>query len=62
VARQLPFYYTLGFPIELALGQHASRAEALRLLAVEWGWVVVFLAAALALWRVGMKRWNAYGA
>jgi ABC-2 type transport system permease protein len=62
VARHLPFYYTLGFPIELALNQHPDRAEALRLLAVEWGWVAVFLVAALALWRVGLKRWNAYGA
>lgn len=62
VARHLPFYYTLGYPIELALGQHASRADALRLLAVEWGWVLVFLVGALWLWRAGIKRWNAYGA
>jgi ABC-2 type transport system permease protein len=60
-SRALPFYYTLGFPIEVMLGLH-SRADALRALAVEWGYVVGLFAAARWLWALGMRRFNAYGA
>jgi ABC-2 type transport system permease protein len=61
VSRALPFYYTLGFPIELMLGLH-DRAGAATALALEWAWVGFFFLLSMALWRRGMKRWNAYGA
>jgi len=60
-ARRLPFYAMNGFPVELILGMQ-SRASALRHLAVEWIYVAAFFAATMALWRVGMRRYNAYGA
>jgi ABC-2 type transport system permease protein len=60
-ARALPFYAMNGFPIELMLGLR-TRAEALRSLALEWAYVAAFLVATAALWRAGMKRYNAYGA
>ncbi len=61
LVKALPFYYTLGFPIEVMLGMH-SRADALARLGVEWGWAVAFFALTWWLWRRGMKRFNAYGA
>lgn len=61
LSRALPFYYTLGFPIEVMLGLH-TRAAALRALAVEWAYVLGLYLLVRWLWRVGMKRFNAYGA
>lgn len=57
----LPFYYTLGFPIELMLGLH-TRASALRALGIEWAYVAGLYLLVRVMWRAGMKRWSAYGA
>ncbi|MSP63034.1 MAG: ABC transporter permease [Myxococcales bacterium] len=59
--RALPFYYQLGFPIELMLGLLDRRA-ALRGLAIEWAYVAFFYLLATRLWRLGMRRFGAYGA
>jgi ABC-2 type transport system permease protein len=61
LTKALPFYYMLGFPIELILGLH-SRSDALMRLGVEWAWVLAFALLTALLWRRGMKRFNAYGA
>lgn len=61
LVKVLPFYYTLGFPIELMLGMHPAH-EALVSLAVEWAWVIFFALLTRLMWRLGMKRFNAYGA
>lgn len=56
----LPFRQMLAFPVENVLGM-VDRRQALIDLALQWGWVALFLALALALWRAGMKRFGAYG-
>jgi ABC-2 type transport system permease protein len=61
VLHGLPFYYMVGFPIEVLLGHH-SRGEVLRGLGVEYAWVALLLTSTLLLWRAGIRRWNAYGA
>jgi ABC-2 type transport system permease protein len=61
VVRLLPFYYQNGFPIELVLGHH-DRAAALRGLGIEMAYVVGLLLLLAWVWRLGIRRWNAYGA
>ena len=59
VAR-LPFRYMLAFPVENLIGL-LSRERALRELGVQWAYVLGFGLAALWLWRIGLKRFAAYG-
>jgi ABC-2 type transport system permease protein len=56
----LPFRYQLGLPVELATGMHALP-EALALLAGQWAWAAAFMVLSLTLWRVGVRRFQAYG-
>jgi len=56
----LPFRYLLSFPIEVLLGS-LSRGEALRNLGVQWAYAAGFLGVALAVWRAGLRRYQAYG-
>jgi ABC-2 type transport system permease protein len=60
LARGLPFRYMLGFPVELVIGRVAG-AEAGRELAVQWLWVALAIAGALAVWRRGIRRFEAFG-
>lgn len=60
VTAWLPFRYQLGLPVELMTGVH-SLPEALALLARQWAWAGAFLVASLALWRVGVRRFQAFG-
>jgi ABC-2 type transport system permease protein len=60
VASWLPFRYMLEFPVQTLTGM-TTRATALRDLGVQWGFVAIFLVAALALWRAGVKRFEAFG-
>ena len=60
-ASYTPFRYMLAFPVELAIGQ-LDASEALEQLAAQWIFVVVLVAGALALWRRGIRRYEAYGA
>jgi len=60
VALVLPFRFLLSFPVELALGR-VDRAQALLLLAAQWGYVAVALLATRTLWRAGLRRYAAYG-
>jgi ABC-2 type transport system permease protein len=60
VTAWLPFRYQLGLPVELATGVHALP-EALGLLARQWAWALGFMVFSLSLWRVGVRRFQAFG-
>ncbi len=57
----LPMRYTVGFPIEVALGR-VQGAELVTGLAIQAGWTVAALAAFVLVWRAGVKRYGAVGA
>jgi ABC-2 type transport system permease protein len=61
IAGWAPFRYMLAFPVELAIGFYHSRAAALRDLALQWAWVAVIIGLALAVWRAGIRRYEAFG-
>jgi ABC-2 type transport system permease protein len=61
VANVLPFRFTLGYPVELWIGAY-DRGEAVIQLAYQWLWVLAVTAAAVAVWRRGVRRYEAYGA
>lgn len=61
IARVAPFRYMLAFPVELAIGFHEGRGDALFDLGIQWLWVVAVIGAALAVWRSGIRRYEAYG-
>jgi ABC-2 type transport system permease protein len=56
----LPFRYTVGFPVELAIGLLDPR-RALIELGVQWGYAALSCALALAAWRRGVARFAAFG-
>lgn len=56
----LPFRYMLAFPVEMVVGM-LSRAAALRQLAIQWAFVAGLLLLARAAWRLGLRRYSAYG-
>jgi ABC-2 type transport system permease protein len=60
LAHALPFWYTLGFPVETAIGK-LDVGSALHALGMQWAYVAVMLLAALAIWRAGMRRFVAFG-
>jgi ABC-2 type transport system permease protein len=62
IAFWLPFRYMLSYPVELLTGRISDPETAARLLAAQWAWVVLLTFAALALWRRGIRRFEAYGA
>jgi len=60
LARALPFRYMLAFPVEMIIGLE-SRSRALAELSVQWLFVGLLLMGALGAWRVGLRRFAAYG-
>jgi ABC-2 type transport system permease protein len=60
LARFLPFRYMLAFPVETVIGMH-GRGHALRELCVQWVFVVLLAATARLTWRLGLRRYAAYG-
>jgi ABC-2 type transport system permease protein len=56
----LPFRYQIGLPVELMTGAYGA-SDALWLLARQWMWVGISLAATVVLWRAGLRRFAAYG-
>jgi len=60
VAEILPFRYTVGFPAEVIVGLLDWR-QALAGLLVQWGYAAVTAAAALLVWRAGVRRFSAFG-
>ncbi len=61
IANVAPFRYMLAFPVELAIGMYPDRLAALRDLGVQWLWVAAVIGSALAVWRAGIRRYEAYG-
>jgi ABC-2 type transport system permease protein len=56
----LPFWYTLGFPVQTAVGLLDGPA-ALRALGFQWLYVAGMALAARAVWKSGMRRFVAFG-
>ena len=61
VAHVLPFRSTLGFPIEILMGQ-LTWSEIGFGFAVAGGWTLFFLTVYRVLWRIGLRRYEAVGA
>ena len=60
VIEWLPFRYQMDVPAGLMTGKYGLE-EGLRLLAVQWVWVVVMGTLAVGIWRHGLKRFAAFG-
>ncbi len=60
LARFLPFRYMLAFPVEMIIGMQ-SRGRAVLELGVQWAFVAFLLAAASGMWRLGLRRFAAFG-
>ncbi len=60
IARLLPFYWTVGFPTELAIGRVAP-SEALVGTAVLAGWSLVLYLVLQPVWRRGTRAYEAVG-
>ena len=58
--RSLPFFYMLGFPVETAVGMLDKQA-ALAALGVQWAYVAGMLVLAMTIWKLGMRRFVAFG-
>ena len=56
--RWLPFYSTLGAPIDVAMG----NVGVLPTLGVQVGWMVVLVGVTSAMWSAGIRRYGAVGA
>jgi ABC-2 type transport system permease protein len=56
----LPFRFMLAFPVETLVGL-LSRGAALRQLGIQWLYILVVGAGALAVWRAGVRRFAAFG-
>jgi ABC-2 type transport system permease protein len=59
-ARWLPFRYMLGAPVELLVGL-TSRAQGLVDLGAQWLWVAALGLVATFAWRLGVRRYSAFG-
>lgn len=59
-ASWLPFRYMLAYPVELLTGD-LDRTGALAALATQWAFIAGAGALAMAVWRAGIRRFEAYG-
>ena len=59
-AHVLPFRFMLGFPVETLVGL-LDRRQALAALGAQWGYAMLFGALALRVWRLGLRRFAAFG-
>ncbi|MFL5303541.1 MAG: ABC transporter permease [Anaeromyxobacteraceae bacterium] len=59
-SRALPFRYMLAFPTELLVGL-LPRSRALADLGIQWAFVAVLFLGARFAWRLGVRRFAAYG-
>ena len=60
VTKFLPFYSSLGFPVELAIGR-LNGHEALSGLAIQLGWAIAMGLLAVLSWTRGIRRFGAVG-
>lgn len=58
-AQYLPFRYALGFPVEIAVG--ASTGTIVTGFCLTGLWLAVFAGAYMAMWRRGIRRYQAVG-
>jgi len=58
--RVLPFWYAMGFPVELLLGRLDAAATG-RGFAVGLGWLALFVLLHRPLWRAGVRRFQVVG-
>lgn len=59
-ARFLPFRYMVGFPVEILTG-HLTGDELAVGFAMQSAWLVIAVALAYQVWRVGLRRYTAIG-
>jgi len=62
IAEWLPFYYMLGTPVEILIGRYPDVSSVWSVVAAQWAWAAIMLAAAAFTWHRGVKRFEAYGA
>jgi ABC-2 type transport system permease protein len=60
LARALPFRYMLAFPVEMIIGMQ-GRTRALTELGIQWLFVAVLATTAAGVWRLGLRRFAAFG-
>lgn len=60
LAAYAPFRYMLAFPVELLMGRYTAAEAALQL-GIQWLFVGGALVVALAVWRAGLRRFEAFG-
>ncbi|MDD9265653.1 ABC transporter permease [Paenibacillus sp. GCM10023248] len=61
-ATWLPFYVTVGFPVELLTGKiEAGSSAVLHYLMIQLGWVIILAGVFRLLWRSGIKKYGAVG-
>jgi ABC-2 type transport system permease protein len=60
IADALPFRYQIGFPVEVLTSAH-SVSETLTLLGRQWAYVAVSAAVGLTVWRLGLRKYAAFG-
>jgi ABC-2 type transport system permease protein len=61
VAYWLPFYYTIGAPVDL-MTTHMTSAEVLHLMGGQLAWAAAIMALVPQVWRAGVRRYEAVGA
>lgn len=60
LAKVLPFYWTIGFPVEILLGG-TSLADTLTGIGAQIGWFAISLILLRFVWRAGVKVYSAVG-
>ena len=60
VAAWLPFRFQLGFPVEMLVGI-LPRAAVLQGLLVQWAMVALLIPLSMLIWRIGLRRFEAFG-
>ncbi|MFC7622973.1 ABC transporter permease [Microlunatus sp. GCM10028923] len=62
VGRVLPFYGMLGLPADVVAGRVHGLGPLITGLGYQAAWIVVFITAAVLLWRAGLRRYTVVGA
>ena len=60
LAHLLPFWYMLGFPVEVLMGQ-LTAVELVRGFRLQLGWLLAALGLYQLVWRRGLRRYSAVG-
>src|SRR5262249_52218657 len=60
VARWLPFWFMLGYPVQVLVGM-TTRGAALAGLGIQWAFVAVLAAAAITSWKRCVRSYESFG-